>query len=193
MPELVTWDDVKVPASKIFDIWTSGGDLEWAEEAWAHFTAGGLTSINSHVDRTCVNLRLMTLGKVYEEFCVAKWEEDPDRSLAMLAESLNIDRLSLGLLAAKAKYETDIEYHLHQSDDEYELYERALHAASAHLRKELFNCLRDAYGNDIKLYARLCETSCGLDPVGDEATTRDAFEFTAENLQGYSFVTNGFN
>jgi hypothetical protein len=193
MPELVTWDDVKVPASKIFDIWSSGGDLEWAQEAWAHLTAAGLTSIYSHVDRTNVNLRLMMLGKVYEEFCAARWEENPDRSLEMLAESLTIDRLSLGLLAAKAGYETDREFHLYDTDDEHELYENALLAASAHLRKELFTCLRNAYGDENKLYARLCQTSVGLYPVDDEST-EDPFEFTSRNLDAYNaFVTNGFD
>jgi hypothetical protein len=194
MPELVTWDDIKGPASEIFDIWSSGGDFQWAQEAWRHLTAAGLTSINSHADRTTVSLRLMMLGKVYEEFCAAKWGENPDRSLTMLAESVDIDRLSLGLLAAKAGCDGD------EADIEDELYENALVAASAHVREELFTCLRDAYGHEGELYARLCKTSGGIETVsgngaGDdiEEDTEDAFAVTGSNLQAYTFITNGFN
>jgi len=131
------------------------------------------------------------LGKVYEEFCAVKWEENPDRSLEMLAESLDIDRLPLGLLAAKVGHQSDHEYHLYDTDDDYRLYENALLAASAQLRKELFACLRNAYGDEGKLYARLCRTAVGLDPADGEAT-EDAFEFTDNNFRAYEYVTNGF-
>jgi hypothetical protein len=130
---------------------------------------------------------------VYEEFCVNKWQEDPDRPLVMLAEAVKLDRLSLGLLAANTMHETDRDYYtLHPAHDETALYEQALRAASKPLRKELFTCLCKAYGDENKLYARLCITSVGLDPTDDECA-EDPFEFTPGNLDAYnSFVSNRF-
>ena len=76
--EMVQWEDVKDAASKMFNVWVFGGELEWAQECWTHFAASGLTENSSVIEYVAAQLRLLTLARNYEEFCVLAWDENPD-------------------------------------------------------------------------------------------------------------------
>ena len=188
----VGWDDIEAAAKQLFNVWTNGGDLDWAKEAWGHLSNAGLTNAFSFVDRTLVNLRLVTLAKVYQDFARAKWDENLDRSFSQLAESLEVDRLALGLFAASSALTDDWAYH----EDKYDLYEAALAAAVESLRPELFKCLCNAYGDVTSLYRRLCKTVSPIlddedaDAVEDDDS--DDFEVTGQNEEAYLYVTQGF-
>jgi hypothetical protein len=57
----VEWDDVERAASNMFNIWTSGGDLAFAKEAWDHLTTAGLTEGYGIVATAETYMRLIAL------------------------------------------------------------------------------------------------------------------------------------
>lgn len=177
----VGWDEIESAAAGMFDIWTSGGDLAFAREAWEHLRAAGLADDDTPALATQARLRLIALYRIYEGFCLAKWNENPDTPIAFLAEDLQIDRLALGLLAAP---------HMHPGDwlavDEFEMYEVALAAAVKALRPEVLDCLKKAYGGDSALYQRLSRTRSNNDEYDD----RD-WDIEGGDVDGYAYVKYG--
>jgi hypothetical protein len=69
------WSDIETAASRIFNIWNSGGDLAFAREAWTHLAAARLADDEGPVARTQSLLRLLALRQICGEFSSAKWEE----------------------------------------------------------------------------------------------------------------------
>lgn len=67
--EQIDWDEVEDAASKMFNVWGAVYELDWAKEAWGHLCAAGLTSRQTFLDETVAKLRLVTLARIYEEFC----------------------------------------------------------------------------------------------------------------------------
>jgi hypothetical protein len=84
----VEWEDIEGAAAKMFNVWTSGGDLAFAKEAWSHLAAAGLTEDYSLVARTETYLRLIAVRLIYGEFCKTKWDEDAEDEIVFLAEGL---------------------------------------------------------------------------------------------------------
>jgi hypothetical protein len=74
--ENVTWDEVEEAASKMFNVWLDGQELNWAKEAWNHLSAAGLTSRETFLEETKSKLRLVTLARIYQEFCGLAWDEN---------------------------------------------------------------------------------------------------------------------
>lgn len=163
----VEWDEISDAASGIFNIWTSGGDLDFAKESWSHLAAGELTSDDCVYDLTRTLLRLIALRLVYGEFCAAKWDEQSEPPISYLVEDLEIDSLALGLIAG--------DYLAPGSElgDPFSLRAAALEVAVERLKPEVFSCLLNAYGGPIELYSRLSRTSASVDAnddSGDGAT-----------------------
>lgn len=163
----VEWDEISDAASGIFNIWTSGGDLGFAKESWSHLVAGGLTSDDCVYELTRILLRLIALRLIYGEFCAAKWDEQSETSISYLVEDLDIDPLSLGLIAA--------DYLAPGSElgDRFSLRGAALEAAVERLKPEVFACLLNSYGGTVEFYFRLSRTAGSLavnDDSGDGST-----------------------
>lgn len=174
----VEWDEIEKAASGMFNIWTSGGDLVFAKECWGHLTTAGLTGDNGVVARTETCLRLVALRLIYEEFCAAKWDENAETEIILLAEDLDIDRVAVGLLASPYIESGGIFY-----EDEYDLREAALAVAVDAVRSETFECIRSAYGGQTGLYQRMSRTAGNEDLDDDSDLDADgnnlaAFEFT---------------
>jgi hypothetical protein len=179
----IQWQEVEAAASKMFAVWTSGGELEWAKECWGHLSQAGLTGDSTVVETTASHLRLVALARIYQEFCGCAWDENPETDAHTLAEDLEIDPVALGILAAgTGKGEFD------DAGDDYELCEAALLAVTDAMRDELFACLAKAYGDEIKLYSRMAQTN--HTPYEDD--DGDEFEVTGPNSTAYGFVTEGF-
>jgi hypothetical protein len=179
----IKWEEVEDAATKIFRVWIDGTELKWAKEAWKHLTSAGLTSATTMLDITATKLRLVALARIYEEFCGFAWDENPETPLNYLAENLEIDPIALGILAAKAdpdNFEDLIE------DDCIQ--EAALLAVIDSQRQEIFECLRAAYGDEIRLYSRLWHTRS----LSAEDAEGDEFEVTGANSSALEYVTNGF-
>lgn len=177
----MAWEDIERAAAKMFNVWTSGGDLAFAKEAWGHLEAAGLTDDDGVAAATETYLRLIALCRIYEEFSGAKWDEDPDMPISFLAEDLDIDRFALGLLAGPHLQDGDWRY-----VEEFEMFKAALTAAVESFRPEVFECLRRAYGGDTCLYQRLCRTRSD----SDEHDYED-FDITGPNMDAYDFVKHG--
>jgi hypothetical protein len=181
--QMVRWEEIERAARKLFCVWVDGGELQWAEECWKHFTEKGLTNNSTVLEYTKTYLRLIALARYYYEFCGCAWNEDPDTNLVYLAEHLTIDPVALGILAASANahsFENEIE--------SFQLQESALLAVTDSLRCEIFDCLSEAYGGEVGLYSRMSKTDHSPDVEDDD----DEFDVTGPNQAAYLYVVNGF-
>jgi hypothetical protein len=182
--EQINWNEVEEAASKMFSVWIDGCELDWAKEAWGHLGGAGLTSRQSVLDETAAKLRIVTLAKIYHEFCGLAWDEDPETPIAYLAQDLQVDPVAIGVLAGATGPNT-----LEEAIEEYELYEEAVIAVTDRQRKELFECLKSAYGDEFRLYSRIWHTRSALAEADSEG---DEFEVTDANATALEYVRNGF-
>ena len=181
--ERITWEEISSEASKIFHVWCGDGEIRWVEECWGHFGEADLTGNGTPLEATATMLRLVSLARIYEEFCGLAWDENPETPISYLAEHLEFDALALGILGAQASPDA-----FDDAEDEYELRDAALTAASDAQREEIFDCLSKAYGGDVLLYSRMSQTN----QSDREESDGGEFEVTGSNCVALSFVTNGF-
>jgi hypothetical protein len=181
--ERITWAEVQEAASKMFHVWLGNGEITWVEECWHHLGEADLTDNTSVLEATATALRLVTLARIYEEFCGLAWDENPETPVDYLAEDLDIDPLALGILASKASPEA-----FDDACDDSELREASLLAATDAQRREIYDCLSTAYGDETQLYSRMSETN---QSASDE-DYEDEFNLTGSNSGALSYVMNGF-
>ncbi len=143
-----------------------------------------MTCDDSIVIRTETLLRLVALRQIVAEFSAAKWDENAETEISYLVEHLEVDRLSLGLLAAP-----HLEHGGALFEDEYELREAALAAVADALKAETFDCIRAAYGGQTALYRRLSGIA-GTEDVDYNDGEYD-FEPDGNNLAGFEFSERG--
>ena len=182
--ENIAWEEVEGAATNMFNVWIDGTELEWAKEAWSHLAAADLVSAISILDATATKLRLVTLARIYQEFCGLAWDENPETPLDYLAEDLKIDPVALGILAGKADPDN-----FEELTDDDNLTENALLAVVNSQRTEIFDCLSAAYGDAIRLYSRIWHTrseDAEKDSEGDE------FEVTDPNAAALDYVKQSF-
>jgi hypothetical protein len=180
------WEEVRIAAEEMFTVWEDGAELEWAEEAWQHLYAAGLVGGESALETTASNLRLVTLARVYQEFCGLVWDVNPDTPIAYLAENLEIDPVALGILAAMQGVNQ-----FEECADELALHEAALIAASDGQRIDIADCLKKAYGGDAALYSRLWHTR-SADADAEDDGEGDENADSSANSFGLNYVMNGF-
>ncbi len=118
------------------------------------------------------------------------WDENPETPLDYLAEDLEIDAVALGYLAHScAASELD------DVTDDYAFRDTALRTATDSLRTEIFNCLRTAYGDEMKLYSRMWHTRSEPEPDDDEvppSPSQEEFDPTGANSSALEFGMHGF-
>jgi hypothetical protein len=182
----IAWDEVEDAAAKMFNVWVDGAELKWAKEAWKHFAKAGLTEGSAILEITATKLRLVTLARIYHEFCGLAWDENPDWPVSFLAENLEIDPVALGILAAATPDRNDFE-DLTEDDG---LIDQALMAVVNSQRHEIFECLSTAYGDAIKLYTRIWYTRS---PAAEKDSEYDEFRVTDQNAAALDYVMNGFH
>jgi hypothetical protein len=136
------------------------------------------------METTAANLRLLTLARIYQEFCGHVWEENPDTPLLYLAENLEIDPVALGILAALQDA-----HRFDEAVDDDELRELALVVATDGQRREIARCLKEAYGSSERLYSRLWHTRSA---EAEEDSGGDEFVGSSANSFGLNFVINDF-
>lgn len=180
----IKWDEVENAAAKMFNVWIDGTELKWAKEAWNHLAKAGLTEATTILEITATKLRLVTLARIYQEFSGFAWDENPETPLDYLAEDLEIDPVALGTLAGRAD-PNDFE---DLTEDEY-LLGAALQTVTDSQRQEIFECLRTAYGDELRLYSRLWHTRS---PLAEEDSEGNEWEVTGANSSALEYVRNGF-
>lgn len=183
-PESNGWEEVEEAAEHMFEMWLFGSEHEFAKEAWGHLFAAGLVSFKSLIESTASKLRLLTLAVAYREFGRVAWEEDRGDSLNDLVEGLDVDPVALGILASRTGA-NDFS-RIIEGDD---LFEIALRVVTKNERKTVFECLKRAYGDEIKLYSRMWHTKCS---ECDEDCEGDEFEVTGPNSVSLRFIECGF-
>lgn len=199
MCEEIDWDWVEDAVKNIFNIWVDGSELGWAKEVWEHFGKAGLNQAPGLVEQTKIYLRLVTLGRIYHEFCGCGWDENPDWPIDFFVEHLDVDPLALGILAAKAACDYE------DFDDESDLREIALITVSDEMRHEIYEFLKKTYGGDMKLYSSMWRTCRPAqrekgddDDVDDEDREEDdeedydEFAVTGNNMSALNYVQQGF-
>jgi hypothetical protein len=179
----ITWEEVSTAASKMFHVWCGDGEIRWVEECWGHLGEADLTGNGTPLEATATALRLVSLARIYEEFCGLAWDENPETSIDYLAEDLDLDAMALGILGAQACPDA-----FDDAEDEYELRVAALTAAADAQRQEIFECLSKAYGGAVPLYSRMSQTNQSAEEENDQ----DEFEVTGSNGVALDFVMNGF-
>ena len=180
----IAWEEVSKAASKMFHVWCGDGEIRWVEECWGHLGEADLTGNTTPLEATTTAIRLISLARIYEEFCALAWDENPETPIDYLAEDLELDAVAIGILGAQASPDT-----FDDAEDEYELREAALTAAADAQRQQIFECLSKAYGGAVPLYSRMSQTNHSAEKENDE----DEFEVTGSNCNALQFVINGFS
>jgi hypothetical protein len=185
--ETIKWEEVESAAANMFNIWVGGNELKWAKEAWSHLTAAaGLNNATTLVEITATKLRLVTLGRIYHEFCGLAWDENPDWPVSYLTENLEIDPVALGILAASTPDRNEFE----EVTEDCDLTAQALMAVVNSQRSEIFDCLSAAYGDAYKLYSRIWHT---LSDDAEKDSEGDEFRVTEANVAAMDYVVQGFH
>jgi hypothetical protein len=181
----VAWEEVKEAAAKMFNVWIDGNELKWVKEAWKHLAAAGLTDATTILETTATKLRLVTLGRIYHEFCGLAWDENPDWPVSYLAENLEIDPVAVGILAGGTPARDTFD----ELMEDESLIDDALLAVVNSQRDEIFDCLSAAYGDAIRLYSRIWHTRS---EDAEEGTESDEFDVTNPNAAALDYVIHGF-
>jgi hypothetical protein len=179
----IQWEDISKAASNMFRCWYGDGEIRWVKECWGHFQEAGLAGNATSLEGTASLLRLVCLARIYEEFSGLAWDENPDTPISYLTEDLTLDPVALGILGAQASPDA-----FDDLEDESELRDAAITAATDAQRSEISDCLAKAYGGDVQLYSRMYHTR------GSDEDANDGYEFevTGPNSVALSYVMNGF-
>ena len=85
------WEEVKGAAQAAFDVWVSGGELQWAKEVWERTVAAGLANYSNELERHRVAVLFLGLAGLYRDFCSMAWDESDAPTYSYWAEELNLD------------------------------------------------------------------------------------------------------
>lgn len=145
------WDEVGHLADRFFNIWSSGGDLEWAETAWGFLAKAGLTDDSNGLEHCKTLVRLLCLAEYYYTACTLYLDEDVETDLTAWAEELDISAVRLGQLIGP-------DFIFGSSEDSSTLYKEALTDLMAELEDEVEKALLKGYGGKDRLFVALCRS-----------------------------------
>jgi hypothetical protein len=95
-PMVLDWNAVKGAAEAAFQVWESGGELQWAEEVWDRTVAAGLANYSNGLERHRAAILFLGLAGFYQDFCALAWDERDAPSYSDWAEELDLDDFVLG-------------------------------------------------------------------------------------------------
>lgn len=187
---VASWDEVKPLAERIFQVWSDRGDLRWGERAWQHLARFGLANYSTSLERVIVDIRLMTLGSIYLDWCAVAHEERHDDTPTYWLGETEISFVHLGQLVGP---DSDL-------GDEDQV-ENAVHALIGRERPLVLRSLLDGFGDVSGLFVSLWrsamadESNRTLDDDEDQEPTptdRDVLnDVTEENLAAYQWIDDG--
>ena len=182
-------------------VWTEGGELAWAEQAWRHLANAGLARADTELDRHRALLRFLVLPNFYRDWTANADDHTEYDSFSEWAYPLNLSPFVLGELLGP---NVDIE--------EYTDGDRS--AALPHLvpnfRDEVVQALHQGFGGDDDLFLSLWrvrhpapDPQASIRPASDTDNDwedinrhrKDNYEvinrLTTDKLVGYESITNG--
>lgn len=186
----VPWADVKAAARAAFGLWNDERELAWAEHAWGHLAAAGLTSFESDVERHRVMVRLLVLPSFYRDWTARVDQEPRENVYSYWAETLELRAFSLGqLLGPEIEVEAETEF-------------GQIGAALDHLvpaqQEEVARALIHGFGCEEELFLSLWRIR---HRAPDPHNPEDSFYFedddevltnlTAHKMVGYDWITEG--
>lgn len=148
----VEWSEVETAAAQMFRVWASGGDLDWARQAWALLIGAGLADDANELERCKVLLRLLGLADYYYNFCTIYRDEPLEPDYLDWAEELLIAPFRLGQLVGA-------ETALNDEADEVRLYQDALNELVPTFEDEVIEALQQGYGDRRRLFIALWRSS----------------------------------
>ena len=148
--ETLAWEDVKIVAESLFDIWLGQPEMAWAKRAWEMISEAGLSSYSDECERHRVLIRLLTLAILFHEFWYMAAQETFDRDDIMMRweEASDVSHLWIGFLAGKEGAELNTDF------EQQDLYQALDHLAECR-RREIVRALLKGFGNEEALFASL--------------------------------------
>lgn len=175
----VSWNDIRNGARAVFNVWVEQPEMKWARKAWLHLRTKGLTSYRTEADRTMVLVRLATLALMYREFCEIAFEENQGTFEWIEWDQLGIESGSLYQLVRPEADSNDAEGRRAEDSEEAGTDERdadadlnpddALWELSQRVRPEIYEALKEGFGDDFMLLASLWRTPTEYDPRRQES------------------------
>jgi hypothetical protein len=148
---VLDWEDVRAAAEAAFDVWESGGELQWAKEVWGRTVAVGIANYSNEIERHRTAVLLLGLAGLYRDFCALAWEERDPPTYSYWAEELNLDDFVLGQLVGP--------------DPRIKKKDALNHLVNA-ARPQVVSLLEQFFGNVNSLFVSLWRT--GTDSVNEE-------------------------
>jgi len=148
---VVEWDEVLPAAVEAFSVWTDSSELVWAQEAWSHVAAAGLSEYSSDLGRGRVAVRFLSLTSLYRDWCYIAHEECLEDDPADWVSWFEVDTLEIGQLLGDA--------HELGAIQEYDRREEALTVLSNRARPEVARALLTGYGSIAQLFVALWRTT----------------------------------
>ncbi|MDH4246194.1 MAG: hypothetical protein OEW39_00060 [Deltaproteobacteria bacterium] len=179
MKRYLDWIDIEEEAREIFDVRTEKQDLKWAHWAWEALRREGLTAYENALELCRVKIRMMTLGVLYREFCLAAWDDydKPDLS-QWFEEVFLISKIKVGQLLGNDFQEVG------ESEPE----EFALEFLIEKERQGVIQSLKKGWGDSSILFASLWLTN----PDVEEYIYIEDENVNNKNIVAFQ-LCNGFN
>jgi hypothetical protein len=75
---VLRWSELKAAAEAAFDVWVSGGELQWAKDVWERAVAAGIANYSNEIERHRLLILFLGLAGLYRDFCFLAWDDqDP--------------------------------------------------------------------------------------------------------------------
>jgi len=181
---VLDWEEVKGAAQAAFNVWVSGGELQWAKEVWERMVAAGFANYSNEIERHRVAVLFLGLAGLYRDFCSLAWNERDEPTYSYWGEELHLDQFVIGQLVGP--------------DPRIDKNEGLSHLVNA-ARPQVTRLLTQLFGSVDSLFVALWRTGqectneeddeCG----GGERLTDDEIlnDATPEKLAAYSWLDSG--
>jgi hypothetical protein len=136
-----------------------------------------------------VPVRLGTLSLMYREFCGLAFDEAPGEFDDVRWDKLGIDSSSLVQLISP-KTESIGAEHSENADDNPDT-DDALRELSQRVRPEIYDALKEGFGDDSMLCASLWRSPTEHDPRYQESLEETLNEVTADKADAFRWICEG--
>jgi hypothetical protein len=92
------WEQLHCAAQAAFDVWQSGGEMEWAKGTWEKAVSSGIANYSNEIERHRVAILFLGLAGLYHDFCSLAWDEQDPPAYSYWAEELCLEDFVIGQL-----------------------------------------------------------------------------------------------
>lgn len=180
------WEHIEDAAANAFDIWTSGSDLQWANETWHRFEKLGFCDYDDEAGRHIVIGRWLALASIYRDWCAIVCDEAQEDDPGYWVEAIDVHDIYLGQLASSEQL----------SDDPDKARQDALAALMRNQRREVVQKLHESHGDRALLFMSFWKTAnnSGVtldDDDADEQAAEALSDPTPQHVAGWAWLEEG--